>query len=211
MKMSVIIGRKKEMTQIFDKKGKVIPCTILDVSKVRVVGERTNDKDGYESLILGIGEKKKANKVEKKKYKSLKFVPQKVLEFRKELLDKDYDYKVGDKIEADVFEVGQKVKATGITKGKGFQGVVKRWGFHGGPRTHGQSDRERAPGSIGAGTDPGRVFKGKKMPGHMGQKTKTILNLEIVKVDKEDGLICIKGSIPGGKGTLVKVSRMNKV
>jgi large subunit ribosomal protein L3 len=113
--------------------------------------------------------------------------------------------KIGDVIEPEVFEAGEKLKLTGIIKGKGFQGVVKRWRFKGGPRTRGQSDRQRAGGSIGAGTDPGRVLKGKKMPGHMGNVKKTILNLELAKIDPKNSVLFIKGAVPGSRNSVLKI------
>lgn len=206
--MKAIAGLKKEMTQIFDQQGEAVPCTIIDVSSAKVIGKRTVKKDGYSAVIIGVGEKKNANKAEKGKYKDFEFVPEKIFEAR---LKEDGDgeaekqYKVGKEVNITLFKVGDKVNVTGITKGKGFQGVVKRWRFKGGPRTHGQSDRERHPGSIGGGTDPGRVYKGKKMPGHMGNKVKTIRNLEVVKVDKENRLLCVKGAVPGGRNTMLKI------
>ena len=193
------------MTQIFDKKGNVIPCTIIDVNNVKFIDRKEKQKHGYDAVILGIGEKKHKNKAELGKYKELKCVPRKVVEFRVDDLNEYDKYKIGDKIEADIFTLEDKIKVTGITKGKGFQGVVKRWGFKGGQRTHGQSDRKRAPGSIGAGTDPGRVWKGKKMPGHMGMKVKSIMNLKVEKVDKENGLICVKGAVPGSRNSIIKL------
>lgn len=205
--MSVIVGQKREMTQIFDKGGRVVPCTIVDVSNTKVVALRTLKRDGYDAIILGFGKKKKPKKVEIGKYKKLKYVPQFVCEFRKERIDKEKDYAIGDEVKAAAFNIGDKVDVTGVTKGKGFQGVVRRWGFKGGPRTHGQSDRERAPGSIGGGTDPGRVFKGKKMPGHMGMRTKTVLNLEVVKIDTKNDLLCIKGALPGWRNSYLKIRK----
>lgn len=197
------------MTQIYNDLGQVIPCTIVDVSEVYVVDKKTVERDGYEALVLGKGKKKKESKTEKKKYKSIKFVPRKVVEFRKEKVQDMEKFEVGKGIEPDAFKVGDVVNVLGVTKGKGFQGVVKRWRFKGGPRTHGQSDRERAPGSIGGGTDPGRVYKGKKMPGHMGNRNKTIMNLQVVKVDKENKVICIKGAVPGARGGFLKVYKTN--
>lgn len=203
--MDSILGFKKEMTQLFDEKGKVLPCTVIDVSGVKVVGERTKEKDGYKAVILGIGRKKGATRSQQGRFKRLRYVPKFVREFRLE--DGETNFKFGQEVKADVFTIGEKVKITGVTKGKGFQGVVRRWGFHGGPRTHGQSDRKRAGGSIGAGTTPGRVLKGKKMPGHMGAEKKSILNLEIVKVDKENSLICVKGAVPGARNSLLLISK----
>lgn len=199
----MVIGKKKEMTQLFQEDGKVVPCTIIDVSGVKVVGKRSKAKDGYEAIILGLGKKKRPTKAEVGKYKGLKYVPQYVREFRLEKSEEGF--KTGEEVKLDRFKVGDKIYVTGTTKGKGFQGVVKRWGFHGGDRTHGQSDRERAPGSIGAGTDPGRVFKGKKMPGHMGNRAKTVLNLKVVKVDDKNSLLCVKGAVPGGRNSILKI------
>jgi large subunit ribosomal protein L3 len=205
--MDIIIGTKKGMTQIFNEEGNVVPCTILDVSEVKVVGKRTKEKDGYEAIILGMGKRKKANKAQEGKFKELEYVPQFVSEFRVDEEEDIANINIGDEVSVKNFKVGDKVNVTGTTKGKGFQGVVKRWGFHGGSRTHGQSDRERAPGSIGAGTDPGRVFKGKKMPGHMGAKTKTVLNLPVVKLDEKNSLICVMGAVPGAYNSIVKVRK----
>lgn len=203
--MSAIIGYKKDMSQVFDEKGKVIPCTIVDVSDVFVVGKKTKEKDGYEALVLGVGKKKNPNKSEKTK--DLKHVPSQKCEFRTDKVEgmELEKLKIGDKVEPDVLKEGDIVFVSGTSKGRGFQGVVKRYGFHGGPRTHGQSDRERAPGSIGAGTDPGRVFKGKKMPGHMGDEKVTLKNVQVVKVMKDKGLICVKGGVPGGRNGLVRI------
>jgi large subunit ribosomal protein L3 len=203
--MKSIIGLKKEMTRIFTEDGSAVACTIVDVSDVKVVGKKTKERDGYDAIILGIGQKRKPTKSEKGKFANLKYVPNLTFEFRRGLDVDLKNLKVGETVKPDQFEVGEKVDVRGITKGKGFQGVMKRWGFHGGPRTHGQSDRERAGGSIGAGTDPGRVFKGKKMPGHMGNRKKTIQNLKIVKVDSKNSLLCIKGAIPGGRNTVLKI------
>ncbi len=197
--MKAIIAQKKEMTQVFDEDGKVVPVTIVDVNEVYMIGKKDEEKDGYQAIILGKGKKKNANKPEVGKYKKLGFVPN----FIKEIRDTDVELEENTKIDATMFENGEVISVTGDTKGKGFQGVVKRWNFHGGPKTHGQSDRWRAPGSIGSGTTPGRVYKGKKMAGRMGGNQITVKNLEIVLVDKENGLIGIKGSIPGNKGSYI--------
>lgn len=197
--MKAIIAQKKEMTQVFGEDGSVVPVTIVDVNEVYMIGKKDEDKDGYQAIILGKGKKKNANKPELGKYKKLGFVPN----FIKEIRDTVIEMEENTLIDATLFENGEVVSVTGDTKGKGFQGVVKRWGFHGGPKTHGQSDRWRAPGSIGSGTTPGRVYKGKKMAGRMGGNQITVKNLEIVLVDKENGLIGIKGSIPGNKGSYI--------
>lgn len=197
--MKAIIAQKKEMTQVFGDDGRVVPVTIVDVNEVYMIGKKDEEKDGYQAIILGKGKKKNANKPELGKYKKLGFVPN----FIKEIRDTEVELEENTKIDATLFENGEVISVTGDTKGKGFQGVVKRWNFHGGPKTHGQSDRWRAPGSIGSGTTPGRVYKGKKMAGRMGGNQITVKNLEIVLVDKENGLIGIKGSIPGNKGSYI--------
>ena len=203
--MNTLIAEKKGMTQLYDKEGHVSPVTVLEIGENYIVGMKQKEKDGYDAFIIGRGEKKNPTKPEKGKYKNLKFVPKKVIEVRLNQGD-EMKGKVGDKI-AITFEEGESVKVTSISKGKGFQGVVKRWGFAGGPKTHGQSDRERAPGSIGGGTTPGRVFKGKKMPGRMGGEKKTVEGLGLVKVDKENNLIAIKGAVPGSIGSIVLVQK----
>jgi large subunit ribosomal protein L3 len=205
--MSAIIGVKKEMTQIFDKKGQQIPCTVIDVSDVVLADIKRSERDGYDAFVLGKDKKKRPTKAETGKFKELGFVPKYCFEFRlkKEDAKKLEGKKVGDNVSVDVFEVGDRLKVSGKNKGKGFQGVVKRWRFKGGPRTRGQSDRQRAGGSIGAGTDPGRVLKGKKMPGHMGDVKKTILNLELAKVDKKDSIMFIRGAVPGSRNSILKI------
>lgn len=200
--MNVILGIKKDMTQVFRKDGRVLPATLVDVSDVRLIGKREKAKDGYSALVLAIGKKKRALKSESTKFSKLGYVPRFVREFR---IEDESVSKIGEKVEADVFKVGDKVKVTGTTKGRGFAGVIKRYNFKGGPRTHGQSNKERSPGSIGGGTRPGRVFKGKRMPGHMGVNTRTVANLEIVRIDKENSIIAIKGALPGSRNSLVKI------
>lgn len=195
--MKAIIAQKKEMTQIFDENGRIIPITVVDVNDVFLIGQKDLEKDGYQSIILGKGKKKNANKPEQGKYKTLGFVPN----FIKEVRDATLESENNSRLDAGLFKNGDIITVTGNTKGKGFQGVVKRWGFHGGPKTHGQSDRWRAPGSIGSGTTPGRVYKGKKMAGRMGGNQVTIKNLEVVLVDIENGLLGIKGALPGNKGS----------
>lgn len=190
--MKAVIGIKKGMTRVF-KGDKVLPVSVIDISGCIL---SYLEKDGFE---LGIGESRKANKAISGKYKALKAVPTKREYFKGNLEEKN----IGDSIDAEMFNVGDKVVVAGITKGKGFAGVVKRWGFHGGPKTHGQSDRLRAPGSIGAGTDPGRVVKGKKMAGRKGQDTVTLKGREIV--DIKDNHLLILGPVPGSKGDLIRI------
>jgi large subunit ribosomal protein L3 len=191
--MKALIGIKKGMTRVF-KDDKAIPVTVID-TKGCVLSHL--EPKGFE---LGIGSKKHPNSAMQGKYKPLKEVPVQRKYF-KGTLDGELD--PGSEVKAETFEVGEKVVLTGISKGKGFQGVVKRWGFAGGPKTHGQSDNLRAPGSIGGGTDPGRVYKGKKMGGRMGQDQVTLKGREIV--DIKDDLVLLLGPVPGSKGDLVAI------
>lgn len=191
--MKALIGIKKGMTRVV-KGDSIVPVTVLDVTGCILSNKEAM---GFE---LGLGEKKKSTKALAGKYKEAKRIPL----FRKYFKgDLGEEVKVGDEIKIDSFTVGEKVTVTGISKGKGFEGVVKRWGFKGGKRTRGQSDRLRAPGSIGAGTDPGRVLKGKKMGGRMGQDAVTIKDKEIV--DIKENYILISGPVPGPKGQVVSI------
>lgn len=191
--MKALIGIKKGMTRVI-KDEKIVPVTVLDVSGCVLSNKEAM---GFE---LGLGESKKSSKALAGKYKELKKIPL----FRKYFKgDLSEEVKIGDEIKVDTFTVGEKVTVTGTSKGKGFAGVVKRWGFGGGPRTRGQSDRLRAPGSIGAGTDPGRVLKGKKMGGRAGQDTVTIKDKEII--DIKENYILISGPVPGPKGQVVSI------
>lgn len=201
--MKFILGTKEDMTQIFNEEGRCVPVTVLSVGPCVVVQIKTKESDGYSALQLGFGEKKKLNKAQSGHMKDLgKF--RFLREFR--VSDKDIaNIKIGDKIDATVFAEGDNVCVSGISKAKGFQGVVKRWGFHGGPRSHGQKHSEREPGSIGS-TGPQRVFRGKKMGGRMGGNQITIKNLKIMKVIPEENKVYISGAIPGRKGTLIEIS-----
>jgi large subunit ribosomal protein L3 len=194
--MKAILGIKKGMTRVFEA-DKSVPVTVVDVSDC-VVANIT--ADGVE---LGCG-KEKSGKALAGKYAKLGFVPA----YREVFSSIDGDKKIGDKIENSVFSSGDIVYVSGIAKGKGFAGVVKRWGFAGGPKTHGQSDRWRAPGSIGAGTDPGRVIKGKRMGGRMGGNTVTLKNRKVVSL--LEGLLLIKGPLPGNNGDFVIIKDSNK-
>ncbi len=191
--MKALIGIKKGMTRVI-KGDKIVPVTVLDVSGCILSNK---EKMGFE---LGLGEKKKSSKALAGKYKEAKRIPLFRKYFRGDLGE---EVKIGDEIKGEIFTVGEKVTVTGISKGKGFAGVVKRWGFKGGPRTRGQSDRLRAPGSIGAGTDPGRVLKGKKMGGRMGQDTVTIKDKEII--DIKENYVLISGPVPGPKESVVSI------
>ena len=199
-----IIGRKIGMTQIFDEKGNVIPVTVIEAGPCVVAQVKTIETDGYNAVQLGFGDvkDKHINKPEAGHFAKAKLANKKHLrEFKLENVE---NYKVGDEIKADVFEAGEKIDVQGTTKGKGFQGVIKRHGQHRGPMGHG-SMYHRRPGSMGSTSTPGRVFKGKKLPGHMGRNTVTIQNLDVVKVDMDKNVILVKGSVPGAKGSILKV------
>ncbi|WDC83136.1 50S ribosomal protein L3 [Caloramator sp. mosi_1] len=197
-----ILGRKLGMTQIFDENGRVIPVTVIKAGPCFVVQKKTVDTDGYNSIQVGFEEirEKLVNKPMKGHFAKANLKP---LRFVKEFRLEDVSaYEVGSEIKADVFAAGDKVDVTGTSKGKGFQGVIKRWNANRGPMSHG-SKYHRAVGSMGASSDPSRTFKGKKMPGHMGARKSTMLNLQVVKVDAERNLILVKGAVPGPKKGLV--------
>ena len=205
--MSGLIGKKIGMTSIFDQSGKNMPCTVIKVGPCVVTQVRTEDKDGYDAIQLGFDDKteKSANKAEighsKKAGTSVK---KKVIEFQ----GFDSEYKLGDVITVDHFEEGEFVDITGTSKGKGFQGVVKRHGFAGvGQATHGQHNRLRAPGSIGAASYPARVFKGMRMAGRMGTDTVKVQNLKVLKVIADQNLLVVKGCVPGHKNAYLKVEK----
>jgi len=199
-----IIGKKVGMTQIFDETGKVIPVTAIEAGPCVIAQIKTVETDGYDAVQLGFGDVKenKVNKPEKGHFTKGNVTPKKHLrEFR---LDSLEGLKVGDELKADVFSVGDRVDIQGTSKGKGFQGVIKRHGQHRGPMGHG-SMYHRRPGSMGSTSTPGRVFKGKKLPGHMGRQTVTIQNLDVVAVDLDKNVILVKGSVPGAKGAILKI------
>lgn len=199
-----IIGKKLGMTQIFDEKGNVVPVTVIEAGPCVVAQVKTVETDGYNSIQLGYGEvkAKHINKPEAGHFAKSKLENKKHLrEFRLEDIS---NFKVGDEIKADVFAKGEKVDIQGTSKGKGFQGVIKRHGQHRGPMGHG-SMYHRRPGSMGPCATPGRVFKGKKLPGHMGSVTVTIQNLDVVAVDMDKNVILVKGSVPGAKGAILKI------
>lgn len=199
-----ILGRKIGMTQIFDEEGRVIPVTVIEVSPNVVVQKKTVEKDGYAAIKVGFGDvrEKLVNKPNKGQFAKANLTLRRYL---KELRLEDVSaYEVGSEIKADIFAAGEKVDVTGTSKGKGTAGVIKRWNAHRGPETHG-SKYHRAVGSMGASSDPSRTFKGKKMPGHMGNVKSTAINLEIARVDAERNLILIKGGVPGPKKGLVVI------
>ncbi|MXV39282.1 50S ribosomal protein L3 [Flavobacteriaceae bacterium Ap0902] len=208
--MSGIIGKKIAMTSLFDEKGNNIPCTIIQAGPCVVTQVRTEESDGYSAVQLGFDDKKEKNVGQGMlgHFKKAGTTPKyKLVEFKGAFVD---DLSLGQEVKVDVFKEGEFVDVTGNSKGKGFQGVVKRHGFAGvGQATHGQHNRLRAPGSIGAGSDPSRVFKGMRMAGQMGNEKVTIQNLKVLKVDEEKNLLIVKGAIPGPKNSYVIVRKWN--
>jgi large subunit ribosomal protein L3 len=197
-----IIGRKLGMTQLFDEKGKVIPVTVISAGPCVVVQKRTNEKNGYEAVQLGFSDisERKLNKPQKGVFAKAEVSFKKYLkEFR---LEDCASLNVGDLVTADTFEVGEKVDITGITKGHGYSGAIKRWGLHRLRMSHGTGPVHRQSGSMGV-IDPARIFKNKKMAGQYGNEQVTMLNLEIVKIDPDNNLIAVKGAVPGAKGGIV--------
>lgn len=204
-----ILGKKLGMTQVFAEDGTVIPVTVVEAGPCVVTQIKTEEKDGYNAVQLGFEDirEKLVNKPLKGHFDKAG-VPYKryLREFKFENVD---EYKVGDEIKVDIFNVGDKVDVVGRSKGKGFAGAIKRWNFSRGPMSHG-SHFHRAPGSMGAASPPGRVFKTKKLPGRMGNKRVTVQNLEVVKVDAERNLMLIKGAVPGPKGSMLIIKESVK-
>ena len=203
--MSGLIGKKIGMTSIFDENGKNIPCTVIEAGPCVVTQVRTKEVDGYEALQLGFDDKKTVNKAAEGHAKKAGTVAKrKVVEFQ----GYNEDYKLGDSVTVDHFKEGEFVDIAGTSKGKGFQGVVKRHGFGGvGQATHGQHNRLRAPGSIGAASYPARVFKGMKMAGRMGGEKVKVENLRVLKVVADKNLLVVKGAVPGHKNSYVIISK----
>jgi len=207
--LKAILGKKVGMTQIFAEDGRVIPVTVVKAGPCVVLRKKTDKSDGYNAIQVGFEDIKErlANKPMLGQFKKAEVAAKKYLrEFR---LDSVEGYEIGQEIKADIFENGDKIDVSGISKGKGYAGTIKRWGQHRGPMTHG-SKFHRSQGSMGAHSDPGRVFKTKRMPGHMGVEKRTIQNLEVVGVDAERNMLLVKGSIPGAKGQLVTVKNSVK-
>ncbi|MFQ5592723.1 MAG: 50S ribosomal protein L3 [Anaerolineae bacterium] len=201
--MKGILGKKVGMTQVFDDSGEVIPVTVIEAGPCYVTQVKTEATDGYAAVQIGF-ERIEERKLKKPQRGHLgKISPLRY--FREIRTDDVGEYKVGQQVDVGMFEAGQRVDVTGISKGRGFAGVVKRHGFRGGPKTHGQSDRHRAPGSIGATSTPGRVFKGMRMAGRMGNERVTVQSLKVVRVDPKRNLLLVKGSVPGRRGGLVLV------
>ena len=202
-----ILGRKLGMTQIYTEEGQAVPITVVEAGPCPIIDIKTPDRNGYSALTVGFGDAKvqKMNKPMKGIFAAAKVDPKKVVrEFR---VDKTDEFTVGQDITVDLFETGEKVNITGWSKGKGFAGVIKRFGFGGNPATHGVSKTHRKPGSSGGSSYPGKVFKGKTMPGRLGNERVTVKNLLVVAVDPGNNLLLIKGAIPGARNALVMVTK----
>lgn len=209
MSIEGLLGRKLGTLQVFDGVGRLRGATAVQVGPCFVTQIKTPERDGYSAIQIGFDHDKRLNRPEAGHLKAAGNLKLRHLaEFR---AAGDAAYSAGDRLGAEMFEVGQKVDVTAKSKGRGFQGGVRRHGFHGGPKTHGQSDRHRAPGSIGSGTTPGRVYKGTRMAGHMGAERTTVRNLEIVARNDDRGVIFVVGSVPGPVGGLVRVRQARKV
>lgn len=207
--MKEMYGKKLGMTQLFNDDGTVIPVTVIEAYKLVVVGKKTIEKEGYNAILVGFGDIK-----ERRAIKPLKGVFEKakvpVRKYLREIkIENIEEFEIGSEVTLDILEVGDSVDVHGVSKGKGFQGPIKRHGLHRGPKTHG-SNYHRGPGSMGAGTSPGRVFKNKKLAGHMGSVNRTALNLEVVKVDIDKNAILVKGSVPGAKGAMLNITKSVK-
>ncbi|MBU0707810.1 50S ribosomal protein L3 [Patescibacteria group bacterium] len=204
--MKFILGKKISMSQLFLDDDKVVPVTLVQAGPCHVVQTMTEEKNGYQSVQIGYGDKKKLTKPLKGHLKDLPNLRH-LREFR---VADSSKYKRGDVIKTDIFEVGDIVKITGTSKGKGFQGVVKKYNFKGGPASHGHKDNLRAPGSIGA-TEPARVFKGTRMAGRLGGKQVSTRNMSIVKVDNEKNILWLKGAVPGARNSNIMIQTLDKV
>ena len=204
-----LIGKKIGMTQIFDENGVAIPITLIEAGPCYVTQVRTLERDGYSAVQLGFSETK-PRRLTSGQRGHLKNTDAPPLRHLREFRVKETELNEGDQITVQVFEMGEKVDVVGTSKGKGFAGAMKRWNFKGGPKTHGQSDRQRSVGSIGATSGTSRVFKGKKMPGRMGNDRVTAQGIKVVLIDTERNLIGVRGSVPGSKGGLVLVKEARK-
>jgi len=200
-----LLGRKLGMTRLFDEKGVATATTIIEAGPCWVTQLETNDRAGWRAVQIGFSETK-PKRLTKGELGHLKGLPP-LRELREVPADDVSDLKVGDKIDAGIFREGELVDVTATSKGKGFAGVVKRHGFRGGPKSHGQSDRWRAPGSLGSGTTPGRVLKGMRMAGHMGNERVTVKNLQVLRVDASRNVVAVKGAVPGPRGGLVLLKK----
>lgn len=201
-----LLGKKIGMTQVYNDKGEIIPVTVLEVGPCFVTQIKSPEKDGYGAVQLGFGETRRLNKPARGHLKQLP-----ALKHLREVRTSNIaNYKVGQKLNVGLFNIGDWVDVSGVSKGKGHAGVVKRHHFKGGPVTHGQSDRLRRPGASGATTTPGRVLKGLRMAGQLGNAKATVLNLEVIRVDPERNLLAVKGAVPGAAGSLLFVRKARK-
>jgi large subunit ribosomal protein L3 len=206
MAQEAILGRKLGMTQVFAANGEARGVTVVEAGPCVVVQIKTHDKDGYDAIQIGFGAKKRINDPERGHMKRLG-----QFQYLREIrVDDANNYEIGQKLGAELFEEGDVVDVVGTSKGRGFAGGVKRHHFHGGPKTHGQSDRHRAPGSIGSGTTPGRVRKGLRMAGHMGDERVTVKNLKVFESNPARGVILIEGAVPGGVNGLLRIRKTGR-
>lgn len=205
--MKTLFGKKVGMTRIFDEAGNMIPVTVIQADTHTILDTRTREKHGYNAIRVAFGDirKKLLRKPIEGQFKKASLEPNRYI--REVRLKDGEEFKVGDKLNVDIFTPGEKVKVTGVSKGLGFQGTVRRHGFRGGPKTHGQSDRLRAPGSIGQSSYPSRVFKGMRMAGHMGNEQVTVKNLRITAVEIEHNLLLVRGAVPGKPGGLLRIEK----
>ena len=204
--MTAIFGRKLGMTQVFSASGEAHGVTVVEAAQNVVVQVKTGTKDGYEAIQIGFGNRKQINKPQRGHMQDLG-----QFEVLREVrVPSASEYEIGQKLGVELFEQGDLVDATSKSKGRGFAGGIKRYHFHGGPKTHGQSDKHRSPGSIGSGTTPGRVRKGLHMAGHMGDRQITVKNLQIVESNELRGLLLIKGAVPGGVNGLVRIRKTGR-
>ncbi|MEP6871442.1 MAG: 50S ribosomal protein L3 [Anaerolineaceae bacterium] len=209
MTIEGLLGRKLGTIQVFDEKGRLRGCTAIEIGPCFVTQLRTPEKDGYTAVQIGFQEDKRLNSPETGHLKAAGNLKLRHLaEFK---IAPGANLTLGEQLGVDLFETGEKVDVTATSKGRGFQGGVRRHHFAGGPKTHGQSDRHRAPGSIGSGTTPGRVFKGTRMAGHMGHERVTVRNLDVVTRNEEKGVIFVAGSVPGPIGGLVRIRHAKRV
>jgi len=207
--MKELYGKKLGMTQYQNEEGIVVPVTVIEAYPMVVVAKKTTDKEGYNAIVVGFADVKE-NKVNKPQKGVFEKAGVPVKKYVKEIkVENSDEYEIGSTITLDVLEAGDHVDVHGVSKGKGFAGVIKRHGLHRGPTTHG-SNYHRRPGSMSAGTNPGRVFKNKKLAGHMGNVNRTALNLEVIKVDTEKNAVLVKGSVPGAKNSVVNVAKSVK-
>lgn len=207
--MKEIIGRKIGMTRLFREDGEAVPATVIEAGPCPVLERKTVEKHGYDAYQVGFGEtrKKLVNRPKGGIFAKAGVEP---LKYLREIRFTESELEVGTELKVSVFKVGERVDVSGISRGLGFAGTMKRHHFSGGNQTHGQSDRLRAPGSLGQGSTPSRVFKGKKMAGRMGNEKKTTLNLEVVQVIESENLIIVRGPVPGHRGSLVKIRSCNR-